>query len=104
MKRDTVNVGYTLAQPGSSGSVCVDMGYRDLGKPAVSVIDGSCVLPPCSLRRQSSHTPIRPPEHFKLFRFREPRLILTVNYLTFGGATMLYLDFSLASTPTLVSR
>lgn len=48
-------------------------------------------------------SPLTPtPEHFKLLRFREARLMLTVNYLTFCGAVTPHL--ALASTPPLVSR
>lgn len=50
-------------------------------------------------------SPLTPtPEHFKLLRFREARLMLTVNYLTFCGAVTLYLDLALTSTSRLVSR
>lgn len=50
-------------------------------------------------------SPLTPtPEHFKLLRFREARLMLTVNYLTFCGAVTPHLGLALASTPPLVSR
>lgn len=80
------------------------VGYHDLGKPVVSVIGGlMCSAPLFSEDTELCLSPSTP-EHFKLFRFREPRLIPTVNYLTFRGAATLYLGLALASTPPLVSR